>query len=71
VIESVFEVTVNGRPRQVTAKSTLPSLLEDLKVDRRAIAVAYNGDVLPRDSYDTVQLKDGDSLEIVRMVGGG
>jgi len=71
VIESVIEVTVNGKPRQVAAKSTLPSLLEELQIDRRLIAIAYNGDVIPRDRYDEVVLKDGDTLEVVRMVGGG
>ncbi len=71
MIESVIEVKVNGKPRQVAANSTLPSLLEELQIDRRMIAVAYNGDVIPRDSYDGVTLKDGDTLEVVRMVGGG
>ena len=35
------------------------------------IAVAHNGDVIPRDRYDGVCLNDGDSVEVVRMVGGG
>ena len=71
MIESVIEVTVNGKPCQIVAKSTLSSLLAELQVDRRLIAIAYNGDVIPRDRYDEVVLQDGDTLEVVRMVGGG
>jgi thiamine biosynthesis protein ThiS len=35
------------------------------------VAVAHNGDVIARDRYDEVSLNDGDSVEVVRMVGGG
>jgi thiamine biosynthesis protein ThiS len=66
-----IRVSVNGRPRELPAAATLPSLIDDLGVDRRTIAVAHNGDVIPRDSYDSVVLEDGDSVEVVRMVGGG
>jgi thiamine biosynthesis protein ThiS len=27
--------------------------------------------VIPRDTYEGVLLRDGDSVEVVRMVGGG
>jgi thiamine biosynthesis protein ThiS len=27
--------------------------------------------VIPRDAYDGIVLRDGDSVEVVRMVGGG
>ena len=66
-----ISVSVNGRPLELSADSTLPALLDALAVDRRVIAVAHNGDVIPRDRYDDVVLHDGDSVEVVRMVGGG
>ena len=34
-------------------------------------AVAINGDVIPKGSYAEASVHDGDTLEIVRMVGGG
>jgi len=64
-------LTVNGKPRELAAEVPLPVLLEQLGVDRRLIAVAHNGDVIPRDRYEQVCLRNGDSVEIVRMVGGG
>lgn len=64
-------LTVNGKPRELPAELTLPALLEQLGVDRRLVAVALNGDVIKRDSYDSVCLRNGDTVEIVRMVGGG
>lgn len=35
------------------------------------MAVARNGDVLHKSEYPEVILQDGDTIEIVRMVGGG
>ncbi|MDI6857769.1 MAG: sulfur carrier protein ThiS [Dehalococcoidia bacterium] len=67
----MITLTVNGRPRELAAETDLASFLRDLEIDIRAVAVAHNGEVVPRDSYDDLRLRDGDSLEIVRMVGGG
>jgi thiamine biosynthesis protein ThiS len=64
-------VIVNSKPKTVTAGITLAALLDELGVERRAVAVAHNEDVVPRDRYDLVALQDGDRVEIVRMVGGG
>jgi thiamine biosynthesis protein ThiS len=66
-----MRLTVNGRPREVAAGASLPALLDELAIDRRVIAVALNGEVLPRDQYDATILREGDRVEVVRMVGGG
>ncbi len=68
---ATMTLTVNGKPRSVRAGLSLPALLQELTIDRRAIAVALNGDVVPRDCLDEAALADGDRIEIVRMVGGG
>ena len=62
---------LNGKERVVAAGMTLPELLDELGVNRRLVAVAHNGEVVPRDNYDDIVLRDGDAVEIVRMVGGG
>ena len=64
-------ITLNGKPHPVRMPITLVELLISLEIDRRTIAVAHNGDVVPRDRYEGVCLQDGDSVEVVRMVGGG
>ena len=46
--------------------------LKDLGLgDRKAIAVALNGTVIPRDQYDRTRVQNEDTLEIVRAIGGG
>jgi thiamine biosynthesis protein ThiS len=67
----VITLTINGKSRELQDAMLLPKLLEELGIDRRLVAVAHNGDVIPRDRYDRVCIRDGDKVEIVRMVGGG
>jgi thiamine biosynthesis protein ThiS len=71
VIQHSITLTINGRERQLPAELSLPELLTELGVDRRMVAVAHNGDVIPRATYDDVTVRDGDRIEVVRMVGGG
>ena len=35
------------------------------------VAVGYNGEVIKKEEFTGLTLKDGDVLEIVRPVGGG
>lgn len=71
MIQRHISLTVNGKARDLPAGSTIASMLEAIEIDRRMVAVAHNGEVVPRATYDNVALHEGDSLEVVRMVGGG
>jgi sulfur carrier protein len=65
-------ITLNGKP--VTVESAnVRELLERLGYDaeRRGMAVALNGRVLPRGGWDERRVCDGDELEIVGAVQGG
>ena len=49
----------------------LLAYIERLGVDPRAVAVEHNGTILDRAAYEEITLNEGDTVEIVRMVGGG
>ena len=67
----MITLTVNGKPREAEGPVNLKRYLVDIGITQTAIAVAHNGAVIPRGEIETVTLKDGDTLEIVRAVGGG
>ncbi len=69
--EAMITLTVNGKERQLPGETGLLEYLKSLDIDVRLVAVAYNGEVVPRQRYGEVRLRAGDKLEIVRMVGGG
>lgn len=65
-------VTVNGAPRE-KAPANLADLVraEGQDPDRRGLAVALNGRVVPRDSWAATPVAPGDAVEIVKPFAGG
>ncbi|ACK67401.1 thiamine biosynthesis protein ThiS [Rippkaea orientalis PCC 8801] len=69
--QTEITLQVNGKPATCLPQTTLPQLLEQMGLNPRLIAVEYNGEILHRQFWDNTQLKTGDNLEIVTIVGGG
>ncbi len=64
-------ITVNGENHEGFEGKTLSELLCGLGYKEAYIATELNGNIVKKDSYRTVVLKEGDSLEVVNFVGGG
>ena len=67
----MINLTVNGKPRQASGQMPILDYLAEIGVTQTAIAVALNGEVIPRAQLPAATIRDGDTLEIVRAVGGG
>jgi thiamine biosynthesis protein ThiS len=67
----VITVTVNGKPRELEGALGVTALLEILDINPKQVAVAVNGEVVPRSEWPRAAVGDGDEVEIVRAVGGG
>jgi sulfur carrier protein len=66
------EIRVNGREISFKAATIADLLVEQaIDKDRRGIAVALNGSVIPRSAWDETAVRPGDSVEIVRAMQGG
>lgn len=64
-------VTVNGEQRNIPDPCTVEQLLSLLEVGDRRVAVAVNGEVVPRSTHATAALREGDRIEVLEAVGGG
>lgn len=64
-------IECNGEQREVAGDATVGDLLDTLVDDRRGVAVAVDGEVVPRSSWDTTTLHDGASVEVLGAVQGG
>ena len=67
----MIDLIVNGKPREAEEDISLEAYLIAFNVNLKFVAVGYNGQVLKKDTYSSIILKAGDTLEIVRPVGGG
>ena len=66
-----MRVRVNGKDRDLPESANLREYVASLGVNMAAIAVAVNGEVVKRGDLASMELAEGDSVEIVRAVGGG
>ena len=70
-MEKLIELTVNGEKRTLAEPASVLSLLEDMQLVGKRLAVEKNGEIVPRSAHASTPLNDGDMLEIVVAVGGG
>ena len=65
-----MRLTVNGQSRDVAA-TTVAGLIMEMDLPPARLVVELNREIVKREDYSRVALKDGDVLELVEIVGGG
>ncbi|HEV8566538.1 MAG TPA: sulfur carrier protein ThiS [Actinoplanes sp.] len=63
-------VTINGVPAEVSHGATVAELMRS-RTEARHVAVARNGEVVPRGGWETTRLAAGDEVEVLAAVAGG
>lgn len=66
-----MNIVVNGAVRTVENAGTVAGLVADVTPARRGVAVAVNGEVVPRSGWADARLRDGDRVEILTAAQGG
>jgi sulfur carrier protein len=66
-------VLINGEPRELPAGMTLAAAVASLPgtPQGRGVAVALDGEVVPRGAWPRTQLTEGAHVEVVAAVQGG
>jgi sulfur carrier protein len=67
----MMEIELNGAPHPLAAQSSVQDLVAALQLDNKALAVAVNRHVVPRQRWREHVLQPQDRVEIVRAIGGG
>ncbi|MDX1505615.1 MAG: sulfur carrier protein ThiS [Spongiibacter sp.] len=67
----MISVSVNNEVKQCDDSRELSELLREWGFECEKIAVAINGDFVPRSQYSACQLKAGDQLDVLAPVQGG
>jgi sulfur carrier protein len=66
-----MKIMVNGRTKDYSGPPLLIGFLELLGIDHRAVVVERNLRIVAKSELAKEPVQDGDSLEIIRFVGGG
>lgn len=66
-----MQLVINGTERQAPALATIAELASWLELPAFGSAIELNGQVVRKAEYANSPLREGDRLEVVRLVGGG
>ena len=65
-----MKLKVNGKDIDFDGKTVL-DIVDHYRLDRTSVVVERNGQIVHRQDIEKTLLEEGDSLELVRFVGGG
>jgi sulfur carrier protein len=66
-------ILINGQPRELGSDATVASVVKSVcgEHNGRGVAVALDGEVVPRASWELTGLSEGARVEVVVAVQGG
>ncbi len=66
-----IKIELNGKVKVVDENSKLQSLLNNLKIPIKKVAIELNREIIDKKNLNKVKLKKNDKVEIVHFIGGG
>ena len=66
-----MKLIVNGEAYEAKQPGSLMALLEEMGIGGRPVVVVLNDEVIPASSRSSCGLREGDCVELFRLVGGG
>ncbi len=66
-----MEIFLNGEMQHVENDLNIMTLIKNLNVENKRLAVEVNLDIIPRSQFKDYVLSQGDKVEIVHAIGGG
>lgn len=64
-------ITLNGEPRALNGPTCVADLVASMAIKPEHVAVEVNRHLIPRAQHAETRLQDGDTVEVVTLVGGG
>jgi len=67
-----MNITLNNRPETFEEdRLTISQILKLKKYSFRLLVVKINGKLIKKDQYNSVEVVDGDDIQILHMISGG
>ncbi len=62
---------INGKDINLKGDKTIRDLLLELKIKENRVVVELNREIVAKEDYSNINLKDDDTIEVISFVGGG
>lgn len=66
-----MKIIINGKEENLDGEFTISKLLKEKNIRYEVVEVELNGNIIKKDDYDKIFLKDKDVLEFIFYMGGG
>lgn len=66
-----MKIIANGIEEQISDGLSILAFLEEKRINTATIVIERNEEIVKRDTWQNIELCEGDRLEIVSFVGGG
>jgi thiamine biosynthesis protein ThiS len=71
ILDPMISIRLNGEMMTLSEARSIADLLRERRLDHAPCAVEVNRKVVPKRQHAEHELREGDSVEIVTLVGGG
>lgn len=72
--EEIYSLKINGKERYFDAETlpeTLADLLSKLEIHQATVVAEVDGTIVRRQDFTETKIRPGQSIELIRLVGGG
>ena len=66
-----IKIKVNGKFSTINENLSLFTLLNQLKIPLKKVAIELNHEIVDKKKLNNIKLKKDDKIEIVNFIGGG
>jgi|TARA_B100000900_G_scaffold220003_1_gene186513 thiamine biosynthesis protein ThiS len=66
-----IKIRLNGKSKVIHENYKIQSLLSDLKIPLKKVAIELNQEILDKKKLSKIKIKKNDKIEIVHFIGGG
>jgi thiamine biosynthesis protein ThiS len=67
----MIHIKINGKDEKLKEDIDITTYLSQKGIKKESIVVVINEDVVKKENFEKVIIKDGDIVEILRFVSGG
>ncbi len=66
-----IKINLNGKTKLINENSKIQTLITDLKIPLKKVAIELNHEILDKKKLNKIKLRNNDKIEIVHFIGGG